>query len=224
MEMIDLMSEILSNETIVSNLITDISKNLTPLKQNFNTDSQTTLLGGAHMDVKIRLNFMNKKLKYLSKNIKESLDIDKINKIAKDTKFIKRKGSITAKDFLMFNVFYQNNTLTNLECTLRTYFNKVIINDSTSFALPKEFKKKFPCSVGVVSTSSIKVQLQYELLTGSFMNIDIFSSIKNDVEYIKIMKKDRENTDLKLSDLGYFKIDYLKRLDKSWTCLTRKFV
>ncbi|XZM35289.1 IS4 family transposase (plasmid) [Clostridium perfringens] len=216
---------------------------------------------------------MNKRLKYLSKSIKESFDIDEINKIAKDTKFIQRKGSITAKDFLMFNVFYgsdiciaplsqlvskydmlfskqlskqaldkrfnkhsvefmkeifvkflysQNNTLTNLERTLRTYFDRVIINDSTSFTLPKEFKKKFPGSGGVASPSSIKVQLQYELLTGSFMNIDIFSGIKNDVEYLKTMKKYKDYKDLKLADLGYFKIDYLKRLDKSGTSFISK--
>ena len=216
---------------------------------------------------------MNKKLKYLSKSIKECFDINAINKIAKDTKFIQRKGSITAKDFLMFNVFYgsdictaqlsqlvskydmlfskqlskqaldkrfnkhsvefmkeifvkflyyQNNTLTNLERTLRTYFDRVIINDSTSFVLPKEFKKKFSGSGGVASPSSLKVQLQYELLTGSFMNIDIFSGIKNDVDYLKTMKKYKNNKDLKLADLGYFKIDYLKRLDKSGTSFISK--
>lgn len=215
---------------------------------------------------------MNKKLKYLSKSIKECFDINAINKIAKDTKFIQRKGSITAKDFLMFNVFYgsdictaqlsqlvskydmlfskqlskqaldkrfnkhsvefmkeifvkflyyQNNTLTNLERTLRTYFDRVIINDSTSFVLPKEFKKKFSGSGGVASPS-LKVQLQYELLTGSFMNIDIFSGIKNDVDYLKTMKKYKNNKDLKLADLGYFKIDYLKRLDKSGTSFISK--
>lgn len=46
------------------------------------------------------------------------------------------------------------------------------------------------------------------------MNIDIFSGIKTDAEYIKIMKKDRQNKDLKLADLGYFKIYYLKSLNK----------
>ncbi len=216
---------------------------------------------------------MNKKLKYLSKSIKESFDINAINKIAKDTKFIQRKVSITAKDFLMFNVFYgsdmctaslsqlvskydmlfskqlskqaldkrfnkysvefmkeifikflydQNNTLTSLERILRTYFDKVIINDSTSFILPKEFKKKFPGSGGSGSPSSIKVQLQYELLTGSFMRVDIFSGIKTDVEYLKTMKKYKNNKELKLADLGYFKIDYLKRLDKSGTSFISK--
>ena len=216
---------------------------------------------------------MNKKLKYLSKSIKENFDINEINKIAKDSKFIKRKGNITAKDFLLFNVFYgsdiciaplsqlvskydmlfskqlskqaldkrfnknsvkfmkeifikflyaQNNTLTSLERTLRTYFDRVIINDSTSFILPKESEKKFPESGGVASTSSIKIQLQYELLTGSFMNIDIFSGIKNDAEYIKVMQKDRQNKDLKLADLEYFKINYLKKLNKSGTSFISK--
>ncbi|MFY8264549.1 IS4 family transposase [Clostridium perfringens] len=216
---------------------------------------------------------MNKKLKYLSKSIKESFDINAINKISKYTKFIQRKGSITAKDFMMFNVFYgsdicsahlsqlvskydmlfskqlskqaldkrfnkhsvefmkeifvrllyaQNSTLTSLERTLRTYFDRVIINDSTSFVLPKEFKKKFPGSGGSGSPSSIKVQLQYDLLTGSFMNVDIFSGIKTDVEYLKTMKKYKNNKDLKLADLGYFKIDYLKRIDKSGTSFISK--
>ena len=36
---------------------------------------------------------MNKKLKYLSKSIKECFDIDEINKIAKDKKFIQRQSS-----------------------------------------------------------------------------------------------------------------------------------
>lgn len=57
---------------------------------------------------------MNKKLKYLSKSIKESFDINEINKIAKDTKFIQRKGNITAKDFLIFNVFYCSDICTAL--------------------------------------------------------------------------------------------------------------
>ena len=55
---------------------------------------------------------MNKKLKYLSKSIKESFYINEINKIAKDSKFIQRKDSITAKDFLIFNVFYGSDICT----------------------------------------------------------------------------------------------------------------
>ncbi|GAA0068283.1 hypothetical protein UT300002_30670 [Clostridium perfringens] len=44
-------------------------------------------------------NFMNQKLKYLPKSIKESFDINEINKIAKDTKFIQIKANITSEVF-----------------------------------------------------------------------------------------------------------------------------
>lgn len=216
---------------------------------------------------------MHKRIKHLVKNIKDVFDMNEIDKIAKDTKFVQRKSNITAKDFLAFNVFHgadicsaplsqlasrydivfdtqiskqaldkrfngnavkfiqeifnrmmlsQNNTLKDLETVLNLHFNRVIINDSTGFALPKEFKKAFPGSGGSGSTSSIKIQLQYELLSGSFMRIDIYPGTKSDAEYLKTMKKDKDCKDLKLADLGYFKVDYLKRLDKSGTSFISK--
>lgn len=205
---------------------------------------------------------MHKKLKHLIKNIKDVFDIDEINKIAKDTKFVQRKSSIKSKDFLthgedicsaplsqlasrydalfdiqiskqaldkrfnansvefmreIFNqiIHSQNTTLKGLESTLNLHFNRVIINDSTGFALPKEFKKEFPGAGGSGSTSSIKIQLQYELLSGRFMRVDVFQGTKSDAQYLKTMKKDKERKDLKLADLGYFKVDYLKKIDKS---------
>ncbi|MDK2587531.1 IS4 family transposase [Romboutsia sedimentorum] len=216
---------------------------------------------------------MHKKLKYLIKNLKDVFDIDEINKIAKDTKFVQRRSNVTAKDFLILNVFHgadicssplsqlasrydslfdtqiskqaldkrfnkhsvefmkemfnqmihkQNTTLKGLNDTLNLHFNRVIINDSTSFSLPKEFKKEFAGSGGVISPSAIKIQLQYELLSGSFMRVDIFSGTKNDAEYLKTMKKDKERRDLKLADLGYFKVEYLKRIASSGSSFISK--
>ncbi|SQB61424.1 transposase [Clostridium perfringens] len=111
-----------------------------------------------------------------------------LSKQSLDKRFNKHSVEFMKEIFIKF-LYSQNNTLTNLERTLRTYFDRVIINDSTSFILPKEFKKKFSSSGGSGSPSSIKVQLQYELLTGSFMNIDIFSGIKTDVKYFKNNEK-----------------------------------
>ncbi|MGL4450444.1 MAG: hypothetical protein ACRCTZ_04550 [Sarcina sp.] len=37
-----------------------------------------------------------------------------------------------------------------------------------------------------------KIQLQYELLTGSFMRVDIYLGTKNAAEYLNIMKKDTQ--------------------------------
>lgn len=81
-----------------------------------------------------------------------------LSKQALNKRFNKHSIEFMKEIFIKF-LYSQNNALTNLERTLRTYFDRVIINDSTSFTLPKEFKKKFLGSRGVTSLSSIKVQL-----------------------------------------------------------------
>lgn len=216
---------------------------------------------------------MHKRIKHLIKNIKNIFNIDEINKIAKDTKFIQRKSDITAKDFLVFNIFHgedicsaslsqlaskydalfgvqvskqaidkrfnkysvafmqrifnqimytQNIILKELKNTLMLHFNRVIINDSTGFSLPEEFKEEFPGTGGSNSSSAIKIQLQYELLSGTFMRVDIFSGTTNDAEYLEVMKNDKDLKDLKLADLGYFKIEYLKEINKSGSSFISK--
>lgn len=205
---------------------------------------------------------MEKKLKYLIENLKNVLNINEINTIAKKSKFVQRQSNINAKDFILFNTFYgeevckvslsqlaskydaifnvavskqavnkrfnkyavefmkeifnqlmfsQNSILNNLKNTL--YFHRIIINDSTGFNLPKEFADEFFGSGGSASPSAIKIQLQYELLSGMFMKADIFSGTKNDVTYLDVMETDSRPKDLKLADLGYHKIDYLKKID-----------
>lgn len=48
---------------------------------------------------------MHKRIKHLIKNMKDVFDIDEINRIAKDTKFVQRKSNVTAKaeGFLVAN-------------------------------------------------------------------------------------------------------------------------
>lgn len=45
------------------------------------------------------------------------------------------------KEIFINFLYDKNNTLISLECTLRAYFDRVIINDSTSFITPKEYRK-----------------------------------------------------------------------------------
>lgn len=144
----------------------------------------------------------------------DSLFDTPVSKQALDKRFNKYSVEFMKKIFnkIMHN---QNITLKNLEGALHLHFNRVIINDSTSFILPESFKEDFPGSGGVASSSAIKIQLQYELLSGSFMRIDVFEGIKHDAEYLNVMEKDKELKDLKLADLGYLKIDYLANIDKS---------
>lgn len=57
-----------------------------------------------------------------------------------DKRFNKRSVEFMKEIFVRF-LYAQNNTLTSVEHTLRRYFDRVIINDSTSFITPKEYRK-----------------------------------------------------------------------------------
>lgn len=206
---------------------------------------------------------MHKRLKQLIKIIKEIFTLEYINKLSRKTKFVQRKSTITAKDFLAFNFFSshdmcdkllstlcsrlesqfgilvspqalndrynkysvefmrevfnnmlakQNQILHKEKSHLQLTFNRIIINDATSFVLPKEFREEFKGAGGVSSKSAIKIQLQYELLTGKFMCCDIENGTKSDFKYLDTMSNHIEFGDLKLADLGYFKVDYLKNI------------
>ncbi len=206
---------------------------------------------------------MHKRLKQLIKIIKEIFTSEYLDKISRKTKFVQRKSTITANDFLALNIFSshdmcdkslstlcsrlesqfgilvspqalndrynkysvefmreifndmlakQNQILQKQKSHLQLAFNRIILNDSTSFVLPKEFREEFKGSGGVASSSAIKIQLQYELLSGTFMCCDIEGGTKSDFKYLNTMSNHINPGDLKLADLGYFKVDYLKEI------------
>jgi len=92
-------------------------------------------------------------------------------------------------------------------------FKRIIINDSTVFSLSEKFSSEFK-GVGGSSKSSIKIQLQYDLLSGDFICCDPISGAINDATYIDTMNENTKSGDLRLADLGYYKIGYLKNIDK----------
>ncbi len=93
------------------------------------------------------------------------------------------------------------------------FFNRILVNDSTSYELPERFYNEFKGSGGSSSKSAIKIQLQYDLLTGNFLCCDIFDGTTGDCNYLETMDKYTQEGDLRLADLGYFKIDYLKSIN-----------
>ena len=107
----------------------------------------------------------------------------------------------------------QNAILEKNIDNLGLHFKRIILNDATSFSLPKEFIEEFKGSGGVAPSSAIKIQLQYELLSGSFMCCDIREGTDNDANYLHTMSEYIEPNDLKLADLGYYKTSYLKEID-----------
>lgn len=92
------------------------------------------------------------------------------------------------------------------------FFDRILINDSTSFSLPPQYHEQFRGSGGISSKSAIKIQLQYDLLSGDFLTCDIGDVSTSDGKYVQIMDKHTRENDLRLADLGYFTLEYLKQI------------
>lgn len=105
----------------------------------------------------------------------------------------------------------QNKVLQNKNKELN--FNRILVNDATSYVLPEKFCNEFKGAGGVSSKSAIKIQLQYDLLTGSFICCDTYNGTSSDGKYVEVMDNHTKAGDLRLSDLGYYKVDYLKKID-----------
>ncbi|UZP04659.1 hypothetical protein JW813_06515 [Clostridium botulinum] len=103
-------------------------------------------------------------------------------------------------------LFNQNQTLREQKNSLT--FKRIIINDSTAYSLPDKFYNEFKGSGGSISASAIKIQSQYDLLSCNFLCCDLYSVTINDSCYLDEMDKQTLPGDLRLADLGYYKIDY----------------
>ena len=207
---------------------------------------------------------MHKRIQALIDNLKELFLLEKINKLAYESGFIKRKGKLSAEDFaslcifkgedlcetdlsslcsrihskyksyissealnkrfnsnsvaFMSSIFYemlkvQNKILRYNQNFFKTNFNRIRICDSTAFKLPEEYNKTYKGSGGSGTKSSIKIQLEYDLLTGEFIHCETTSGIENDVSYLNKLQENIQKDDLYLKDLGYFKITDLEFID-----------
>lgn len=88
-------------------------------------------------------------------------------------------------------------------------FSRIIINDSTIFSLPPEYSEKYRGSGGISSSSGIKTQYCYDLLSHSIIDISVQEAIVPDGKY---SLQDIKAGDLRIEDLGYFRIDRLKEI------------
>ncbi|MPQ45058.1 IS4 family transposase, partial [Clostridium tarantellae] len=206
---------------------------------------------------------MHEKLKHLIKISKELFSLDYIDKLSKNTGFIKRKGKLSADAFMAFNIFSsedmcfkslstlctrfesqfgilmspqslnerfndssvkfmqeifntmlikQNEVLSTKSSILPKAFNRILVTDSTVMTLPREFYSEFKGAGNENLGSAIKIQLQYDILTGSFTCCEIQEGIANDANYTKTISKHIKSNDLSLADLGYYKSDFLKKI------------
>jgi len=108
----------------------------------------------------------------------------------------------------------QNRILKNDSAVLRNIFKSIKIVDSTTIPLPENLKATYRGSGGSSSDSAVKIQLEYELFTGNFIQCDVSEAVSNDANYLPTLERGIEPNDLHLKDLGYFKVDHFKYIEE----------
>lgn len=89
-------------------------------------------------------------------------------------------------------------------------FNRIRILDATVFQLPDHFASDYQGSGESSNTAGVKIQLEYDLLSGQFHNVQLGTGMNNDKTYGTICIE--EARDLCLRDLGYFDLGDLQAI------------
>jgi hypothetical protein len=121
---------------------------------------------------------------------------------------------------LMNKQYYLNR---KIACS---HFDKVRIADATSFQVTSKFSKEYPWSGPKTKANknnpfaSVKIQFEYDLLTGEFLNINLDKKIYSDPLFLDIITPDASENELAIRDLGYFKLSDLNNISGPLPYLT----
>ena len=100
----------------------------------------------------------------------------------------------------------------SLSAHMISAFNRIRILDATVFQLPDAFAPEYQGSGGSSNTAGVKIQLEYDLLSGQFLNVQIGPGKNNEKTYGTICLETVEEGDLCLRDLGYFDLGDLQAI------------
>ncbi|PGL44002.1 IS4 family transposase, partial [Bacillus cereus] len=91
-------------------------------------------------------------------------------------------------------------------------FKRIRILDSTAFQLPDPFSFVYPGAGGCSHTAGVKIQLEYDLLSGQFLHIHTGPGKQHDRTYGSLRVPTVTANDLCIRDLGYFHLKDLKHI------------
>ena len=96
----------------------------------------------------------------------------------------------------------------SIECQ----FGRIVINDSTVFQLPEEYSDKYKGSGGGASKAGIKNHYCFDLLSQEIIDITVQEATVPDCKYDL---QDIRANDLRIEDLGYFKLEKFRTIEKA---------
>ncbi len=96
----------------------------------------------------------------------------------------------------------------------RNHFLRIRILDSTTFQVPDSLTEHYPGAGGCGHTAGVKIQLEYDLHSGQFLNLDVGAGKKNDKTFGTTCLSTLRPGDLCIRDLGYFSLEDLDQMDQ----------
>lgn len=95
-----------------------------------------------------------------------------------------------------------------------SYFNRVLIEDSTKAELHEKLSPHFQGSGGAASKSAVKIDYIFDYLSETIVDIDFFSGNKPDQSIASRVVTILEKDDLLIRDLGYYVLERLKEIEQ----------
>ncbi|AKR39250.1 IS4 family transposase [Bacillus cereus] len=127
---------------------------------------------------------------------------------------LNQRFNATAVQFLqqlLAELLNQKLSLTKLISSPYTsIFKRIRILDSTAFQLPDVFSSVYPGAGGCSHTAGVKIQLEYDLLSGQFLHIHTGPGKQHDRTYGSLCAPTVAANDLCIRDLGYFHLKDLQ--------------
>jgi hypothetical protein len=93
-------------------------------------------------------------------------------------------------------------------------FKRIRVLDSTTFQLPDVFASDYQGSGGSSHTAGVKIQLEYDLLSGQFLHVHSGPGKQNDKTYGSVCLQTVQAGDLCIRDLGYFDLKDFHEIEK----------
>jgi hypothetical protein len=91
------------------------------------------------------------------------------------------------------------------------HFNNVRIKDSTKFVLPEEYAIAMPGFGGVSSKSATSIQYEYDIKTGTILDLEITPANRPDSKDARDTQDNIQPNDLIIRDLGYYSTDVIAK-------------
>jgi hypothetical protein len=93
-------------------------------------------------------------------------------------------------------------------------FKRIILRDATSFQLPADLAIHYQDNAGDTTGSVIKLQHDFDLLSGKTLRLDFRNGKEPDSEWLNKKGFEVLTDDLHLMDLGYYKLAHLTTVDQ----------